>query len=254
MDTAKKWDPQLYTSLHSYISKLGEPLVEMLDPQPDERIADLGCGTGELSNKIAERGAMVIGFDSSEEMIRAASHRFPKVDFFVLDIKDLSQPNVFDGVFSNASLHWVKPPEIAIGKIFRILKPGGRFVAEFGGKGNCALLIDTVSRVLNEFDMASEWINPWYFPSLGEYATLLERQGFIVQDGHHFERPTTWPTPDGLHNWLQMFVYPYMSVRAQAEKTMLFNRIESLLAPKRFHGDHWIADYIRLRIKAIKPA
>ena len=171
-------DPKRYQAKHHYVTAAGADLVEVLDPQVGERVLDLGCGTGELSAQIAAAGAEVVGMDSSVEMIEAAREQFPGLSFAVGDARDFSFAEPFDAVFSNAALHWVKPPETALGCIVACLRPGGRFVAELGGARNIA----TISQGLSD-QLAARGFHPqlpWYFPSLGEYAQLVEKSGLRV--------------------------------------------------------------------------
>jgi trans-aconitate methyltransferase len=89
-----------------------------------------------LAKRLSDLGVHVTGIDKSENMVQQAKHKYPHLKFLVADATTLNYDHEFDAVFSNATLHWVKPPKQALVCIFNSLKPGGRFVAEFGGKGN----------------------------------------------------------------------------------------------------------------------
>ncbi len=130
-----KWDPSSYDDKHNYVSEFGEELVHLLNPDQDETILDIGCGTGDLTYKISTSCKKVVGLDSSFEMIQTAQKKFPDLPFYNLDATNFKIDFLFDAVFSNAALHWITEPEIVIQNINRHLKNGGRFVAEFGGKG-----------------------------------------------------------------------------------------------------------------------
>src|SRR5277367_806312 len=181
-------------------------LLELLDAQPGERVLDLGCGTGTMAAQIAETGAIVTGTDRSAEMIRQAREKYPALKFTVMDARELEFAGPFDAVFSNAALHWIKEPELVIEGIASCLGPGGRFVAEFGGKGNIGTLIAACESAWKNSAPTEKMPNPWYFPSLAEYAGLLEKHGFEVTFASLFDRPT--PLEDGergLQNFLEMF-------------------------------------------------
>jgi trans-aconitate 2-methyltransferase len=120
------WNATQYQARHSYVYEHGENLVEMLAPFAHERILDLGCGSGQLTAKIADAGPHVLGLDSSPEMIAEARRNFPKLAFDVADAASFRVAEPFDAVFSNAALHWVKNAEGAAASIARALKPGGR--------------------------------------------------------------------------------------------------------------------------------
>src|SRR5271165_3913060 len=102
--TMSSWDAVRYQSRHSYVFAYGEGLIDLLDPQPGDRILDLGCGSGQLTAKIAESGAEVTGFDRSAEMIAEARRNFPLLAFEIGDAANFTLDTTFDAVFSNAAL------------------------------------------------------------------------------------------------------------------------------------------------------
>ncbi len=226
------WDAARYQSQHSYVWRHGEALIELLDPRPGERIVDLGCGSGQLAAKIAEKGAEVIGIDASAEMIAQALVNFPSIDFRLGDAAKFAVSPPVDAVFSNAALHWVKDQPAALACIWRALKPGGRFVAEFGGSGN-------IRRILEAADGA----NPWFFPTIGEYAALLEQQGFEVRFATLFDRPTKIEGENGLEEWLAMF-----GAALTKDPRSLAERLRGGM----FRDGAWTLDYRRLRIAAVR--
>src|SRR5437764_541135 len=132
---SQEWNSSRYDKNARFVSDLGEPLVDLLNPQPGERILDLACGDGVLTEKIIARGAEVVGVDGSSDMVAAARKR--GIDARVVDAYHLDFEVGFDAVFSNAALHWMKrDPDAVIRGVRRALKPKGRFVAEMGGHGN----------------------------------------------------------------------------------------------------------------------
>src|SRR5438067_12225299 len=165
------WDPGLYDGRHAFVWKQGAAVVELLAPRPGEAVLDLGCGTGHLTATIAAAGAAVLGVDSSAEMIAEARRNYPALAFEVGDARKLTDRDRFDAVFSNAALHWVREAEAVVEGVGRALKPGGRFVAEFGGRGNVRALLAAV-RAACERVLGTAVEHPWYFPSVGEYAGL----------------------------------------------------------------------------------
>src|SRR5699024_10906755 len=136
------WNPTLYDTNHAFVSDYGNHLIELLAPKPNEQILDLGCGTGDLTNTLYNKKANVVGVDQSENMILQAKAKYPHIDFWVKDATKLGYDSEFDAVFSNATLHWIKEPEQALNHIYKSLKCNGRFIAEFGGKGNVQTIVD----------------------------------------------------------------------------------------------------------------
>lgn len=239
------WNAAAYQNRHSYVWQHGESLLELLKPQVGERILDLGCGPGQLTEQIAASGAAMIGLDSDPAMIAQAQTNYPHLTFQVGDAANFQLSEPVDAVFSNAALHWVTQAEPAAHCIAAALKPGGRFVAEFGGKGN----VQTILKALAEVSGRS--LNPWYFPSLSEYVTLLESAGLEVVYAHLFDRPTPLGEA-GLAGWLEMFgqrFFADLSAEAWAE---IVRAVEAA-APQLYQEKEWIADYRRLRVIAMKP-
>ena len=165
--TTEDWAASDYDRNAGFVSRFGEGVVDLLDPRPGERVLDLGCGTGDLSREISSRGAEVMGVDFSTEMISRAAGKYPHLRFEVADARSLDlDADGFDAVFSNAALHWVKEASQVIRAVHRVLRPGGRFVAELGGRGNVRTVELAIEETLAEHGIFAAERNPWYFPSL----------------------------------------------------------------------------------------
>jgi len=230
------WNPALYQKSHAFVWQYGRDLLDLLAPAGDERILDAGCGTGQLTAEIARSGAAVTGIDASAAMIGQARANYPELQFEVQDVRMLPYREELDAVFSNAALHWVHEARAAAASIARALKPGGRFVAEFGGKGN-------VQAILNAADAG----NPWYFPSIAAYAAVLESSGLEVVYAALFDRPTKLDGPDGMRKWFEMFGAALLPAEGREE---FLTRVEQRAAPELRRGGVWYADYRRLRVQA----
>jgi len=254
LQTSKdNWNANLYDQSHSFVSKYGNSLVELLAPKEGERILDLGCGTGDLAKKLDGQGVTVVGIDKSENMIAQAKNKYPTIHFSVKDATNLEYMNEFDAVFSNATLHWVKPPSKALACIYESLKIGGRFVAEFGGKGNVQLITnEIVKQITNEgIEFQSEH-NPWYYPSIGQYAALMEEIGFRVTFAQHYDRPTPLEGEDGLSNWIHMFGSQFFTGIEEEQRLKIIAKIEDALRPVLYQEGAWVADYKRIRVIGVK--
>ncbi|MBA4544648.1 MULTISPECIES: trans-aconitate 2-methyltransferase [Thermoactinomyces] len=248
-----EWNATFYDEKVYFVSKLGEDLIQLLSPKPHETILDLGCGTGDLTNKIAQEGAKTLGIDSSPDMINKAREKYPHLSFEVQDAYQFQSKETFDAVFSNAVLHWIKEPTKVIKNIWFNLKPHGRLVAEFGGKGNVESIFLAIKETLEEYQIDIESRNPWYFPSIGEYCTLLEKNGFRVLNAIHFDRPTPLPGGEhGLDHWLDMFTDSFFQGFSTTERREIYQKIKYNLHSKLYQKGTWVADYKRLRIFAIK--
>lgn len=247
------WNANLYDTKHGFVSKYGNDLINLLAPEKGERILDLGCGTGDLAKILHDLGVEVVGADHSEAMVQQAKSKYPDMQFVVQDATMLHYDNEFDAVFSNAVLHWVKQPELALSGIFNSLKPGGRFVAEFGGKDNVQTITAAIISQLQDtgIDFTNEQF-PWYYPSIGEYASLMEAAGFRVTFAHHFDRPTPLDGENGLKNWIDMFANSFFEGITLDKKAFIIEKVEQQLKSQLYIEGKWVADYKRIRIIGVK--
>src|SRR5690348_3342319 len=211
----QSWDPDRYARNARFVSDLGMAVVDLLAPQPGEAILDLGCGDGALTEKLVVAGCRVVGIDGSAAQVAAARER--GLDARVGDGHELAFEREFDAVFSNAALHWMKrdPDAVAAG-VARALKPGGRFVGEFGGHGNVAAIVTALLAVLARHDLDGMRGHPWYFPTPAAYRKRLEAQGFRVESIDLIPRPT--PLPTGMSAWLDTFGEPMLKLLPQGER------------------------------------
>ncbi|MEX0808726.1 MAG: class I SAM-dependent methyltransferase [Dongiaceae bacterium] len=246
-DAAQHWDPNRYQRNAGFVPALGEAVLEWLDPKPGERILDLGCGDGVLTEKLVARGAIVVGVDASAEQIAAAQGR--GLDARVMDGARLAFDRPFDAVFSNAALHWMRDPDAIIQGVARALKPSGRFVGEFGGKDNVSAIVNALAAVLGRRGIDAAALNPWYFPDKGEYRMRLQRHGFVVERIERFARPT--PLPGEIEGWLETFAESFLAAVPPRDRPALLAEVAGEAAPLlRDAAGGWHADYVRLRFAA----
>lgn len=249
--THQTWNPEEYARHAGFVAVLGMPVVEWLAPQPGEQILDLGCGDGVLTEKLVALGCEVVGVDGSAAQVRAAVAR--GVEARVLDGHELDYHEAFDAVFSNAALHWMKrDPDQVIAGVWRALKPGGRFVAEFGGHGNVGQIRRVLHEALERRGIGAEQYDPWYFPAPDAYQTRLEAHGLDVRKIALIPRPT--PLPGDITGWLATFAESFTSVLPETERITLINEVREILRPILCDNQgQWTADYVRLRFVAFKP-
>jgi trans-aconitate methyltransferase len=256
MKANDQWDAKLYDANHSFVNEMARGLVEILSPRAGERILDLGCGTGALAWQIADSGAIVLGVDASASMIAQAQKNYPQLDFRVGDATTMEFAEPFDAVFSNAALHWIKPPEAVAAQMFAALKPGARLVLEMGGKGNVSKVLGSAIAAGRSLGIElTAFIDINYFPSIGEYAGLLERAGFAVGSAVLFDRLTPLTDGDaGLANWIRMFRSGALDAVPENRCGEFFAAMEAQCKADLFREGVWHADYRRLRVTAVRPA
>jgi len=248
---AQTWDASSYNHNAGFVSELGAGVVELLAPQPGERILDLGCGEGTLAAALQAAGCQVVGVDSSEALVAAARAR--GVDARVANGEALTFDSDLDAVFSNAALHWMRDADAVLQGVHKALVPGGRFVAEMGGYGCVAKIRAALAEVLTRYDIDARARDPWYFPSAQEYSERLERAGFRVRSIVLFERPT--PLPTGVEGWLATFARTQLAGLTPEQTSSALAETRALLEPQLKGTDGiWRADYTRLRFAADKPA
>lgn len=249
MRRSTAWNPESYAKNARFVSDLGEPLLRLLDAEPGELILDLGCGDGALTEKIASYGCAVIGVDSSFPQLKAAKDR--GLNVAVMDGHQLSFRRQFDAVFTNAALHWMKQPEAVVAGIASSLKPGGRFIGEFGGKGNVETIRSALHAGLRRHAIDPTPIDPWYYPAPQQYSKLLSKAGFTVTYIDLIPRPTK--LPGDILDWLEIFAQPFTQALAESQRIDFLKEIKNELATCLRDGDgNWIADYVRLRFKATR--
>lgn len=249
-----KWDAQLYNDKHSFVYDYGKALIDLLHPQKDERILDLGCGSGQLTAQIGELAKEVVGFDNSSEMVKDAKEKYDHIEFHVKDAAHFTFENKFDAIFSNAVLHWVTNYQGSIQSMYEALNPEGRIVLEFGGKGNVEAIVGQLRYALKRKGYEHQArLALWYFPSVGEYASALESVGFRVELAQHFDRPTELVDQEsGVKDWLSMFCDPFFDGVEADHIEEIKNEVQENVRPICLIDGKWFADYKRLRIKAIK--
>jgi len=240
------WNADDYNKNARFVSDYGHQVADLLGDIRGLRVLDLGCGDGPLTKELENRGADVVGVDASPAMIEKAKEL--GLNVAVMDARELTFDNEFDAVFSNATLHWVKPPELAVAGVARALKPGGIFVAEMGGHGNVAAIV-TALIAATRLHGLPDFESPWYYPTPSEYGQLLIEHGFEIESIALIPRPT--PLPTGMLGWLKTFAQTSLAEFRQESVTTVLDTAVELLKPSLCDSaGNWTADYIRLRFRA----
>ncbi|MFD0673127.1 class I SAM-dependent methyltransferase [Cohnella sp. GCM10027633] len=248
------WEATKYDDAMHFVSGYGVNVMEALRPQMGEAIVDFGCGTGDLAAKIAASGANVVGVDISPEMVERARTKYPDITFEVADGMRWNATKKYDAVFSNAALHWMKDAEAAVRTMSGSLRVGGRLVVEFGGYGNVGNIVEAMRKTMHENGRMDAFVMPWYFPKVGEYASLLEKHGFEVRHAMLYDRPTPLEEGEqGMMGWLRMFGGAMVPTATEEESERWFaEACDKLRTTAQYADGQWTADYRRIRVEAIK--
>ncbi len=245
------WDPRAYERNGAFVHGLASGVLEWLNAQPAEYILDLGCGDGQLTKRIGDSGAHVLGVDASPEMVEAARERGVEAEAANAEALPFRDAR-FDAVFSNAVLHWVRNQDAMVAQVYRVLKPGGRFVAEMGGHGNVAAIRVALIAMLERHGYGDREDGVNYYPTAESYTERLKRHGFHVEQMALIPRPTKL-AESGMEGWLRTFRRGVLDGLPEEKRDAVVKETSELLAAAlRDEAGNWIADYVRLRFVARK--
>lgn len=246
-----KWNSELYDSKHNFVSEYGKDLIEFIPSDINQKILDLGCGTGTLTYQLSDKCSYILGVDSSADMIELAKKNYPSVDFKVMNILSLPFNREWDIIFSNAVFHWVKDHNLLVKNIEQSLKNGGKLICEFGAKGNISIIEKNFEIALKE--LGFEYNSKFNFPSEEEFKNILLSHNFDVKDIYSFDRPTVFNHgEDGLYNWAEQFFRLELDNFNDDQQKIILNRFEEISREELWNGSNWVGDYRRLRVIAEK--
>ncbi len=248
-----KWDAEKYTSDFSFVHQYGNSVIELIDVDKGSTVLDLGCGNGSLTQTLHEKGYAVKGMDASKELLDIARKNYPTLEFIQGDAADFALSEPVDAVFSNAVFHWIdkERQQDMMKCVFNALKKNGQFIFEFGGHGNNQCIHSVLATIFSEYGYRYKL--PFYFPTISEYATLLENTGFRVNYAVLFDRLTELNGENGLKDWINMFVKtPFSIIKREQEKETIIDRAVAALRNDLYVEGKWYADYVRIRMKAIR--
>lgn len=248
-----QWDGEGYTSNFSFVHQYGQDVVELIEAEQGSTVLDLGCGNGALSKVLQEEGYRVKGMDASLELLEIARKSYPEIEFIQADATSFSLEEPVDAVFSNAVLHWIERErqQDMLKCVHGALVECGEFVLEMGGYGNNDLIHKALGQVFAAHGFSYKM--PFYFPTIGEYAALLEQAGFQVKYAVLFDRPTELKGEDGMKDWIKMFLKtPLSLVEQEAERERIIDEAVDCLRKSLYVKGKWYADYVRLRMRSIK--
>lgn len=246
------WDAEKYKQDFMFVPEYGAAVLDLLDAAPGARVVDLGCGNGALTRQLADRGYQVLGVDASPEQLALARQAYPDLIFREGNALDFALEQPADAIFSNAVLHWIDADkqQAMLDHIASQIRPDGLFVCEFGGKGCAEHVHAELERRFAAHGL--HYRRTFYFPTIGEYAPLLEKAGFRVEYATLFDRPTRQVGPDGLADWIRMFdTAPFADVEPALAYTIIAETVDAL-RPVLYHDDAWYVDYVRIRFKLRK--
>lgn len=254
-----EWDAETYHRLAEPQLAWARRLLSRLVLAGDERVADLGCGTGRSTAELAERvpRGLVVAVDRSAAMIaRAARELAPHrhVHLVRADAAALPFAGVFDVVFSSATFHWIRDHDALFRSIFLALRPGGRLIAQCGGGPNLERLLDRAARLAASpaFRAAfTDWVDPWYFATSEDTARRLRAAGFVDVETGLEPAPTSFADPETYRAFLETVCVREYLARLEPAARERFAR--ELTAAAAADTPPYTLDYWRLNLSARRP-
>ena len=246
-----EWKAKEYTNNFSFVHNYGESVMELLDVPTGAKVIDLGCGNGALTQKLAEKGYEVIGMDASQDMLQIARQKHPALTFIQADATKKIPSEPVEGIFSNAVFHWINDQQALFANVAKTLKPGGQLVFEMGGAECAATVHNALRQCFTKRGLPYAY--SFYFPTIGEYAPIVEAHDLRITYATWFRRPTEQQTGEqGLADWIKMFVREAFKIVDAEQAEDIIAEAEEICRPKLYKAGKWYIDYTRLRMKAVK--
>ena len=246
---AREWDAETYDAVSDPQFEWGMEVLERLELRGDEVALDAGCGSGRVTAELADRltNGRVIAVDGSEAMVEKAKERLKAgADYLVSDLVELELVEPVDLIFSTATFHWIGDHDALFRQLRGCLKPGGRLVAQCGGKGNVAEHTRAIAAAAGDPEYGQHLSGakaPWNFASPEETEPRLAAAGF--EDASCWLQPKPVQPADPLAFVSTVTLGPILD-QLPEEKRRPF--AEAVLAQ---HEEPLILDYVRLNIEAV---
>ena len=244
----RDWDADTYDRISGPMARWGQNVLSRLTLVGDETVLDAGCGSGRVTERLAERlpDGRVIAVDGSPAMIAAARERLSRfgrrVEYVTADLEKrlpVKEGSV-DAVLSTATFHWIGDHPKLFRNVAEVIRPGGRLVAQCGGQGN-------IKSVLRAIAAAGEsWPGPWTLAGPDETKTRLESAGFTDVETWLNDEPTPLDPGEPLREYLQTVVLGAHLERLKPERRDAFVEAVAANLPSS------TIDYVRLNIVATK--
>lgn len=248
MSEVRTWDGASYDRVSGTMEALGLAVLDRLELNGDELVLDAGCGSGRISQALAQRlpRGHVIAVDQSPSMVDAARKRLgPRFDVRVADLLELELERSVDAILSTATFHWIADHDRLFERLHAALVPGGRLVAQCGGEGNIKILRGKVGALLDRDPYAAhfrDWRAPWNYAGAGETRERLLSAGFAEAECWLQPAPRE---PEHPREFLSTIVLGPHVQRLPAELRGRF--MDDALSVV---GEPVVVDYVRLNIDA----
>ena len=255
-----EWDARAYDTLSDPQFSWGLKLLATIPLRGDETVMDAGCGSGRLTEELIKRlpEGRVIAADLSANMLETARERLQwakeGVSFARCDLSNFRLPEPVDGIFSNATLHWVPDHASMFRSLHRALKPGGWLVAQFGGEGNLARLKSRAAHWAKQEPFSShitEEIDSAHYATEAETRRHMEGAGFADIETRRHPEQVRFPDAESMRTFVsKVNLHKYIAALPDQLAQDFANRVVAAAAED---DPPFTLDYIRLTIRAKRP-
>jgi trans-aconitate 2-methyltransferase len=240
----RDWDARTYDRVADPMTRWGETVLERLPLAGNERVLDAGCGSGRVTELLAQRlpDGEVVALDGSPAMVDAARERLARfgarIQYVVADLGRALPIDPVDAILSTATFHWVPDHDALFHNLAAVLRPGGRLVAQCGGAGNIA----SIQRVLAT--IGEGWLGDVHFETPEDTTRRLETAGFDGIECWLTEEPTDFEAGEPLEAYLRTVVLgSHLARLPPSEHDAFVHAVATRLPEPRI-------DYVRLNIGA----
>lgn len=203
----RDWDARTYDRVADPMTRWGSTVLDRLPLRGDERVLDAGCGSGRVTEQLAERlpNGRIIALDGSPAMIEAARERLARfgdrIEYVVADLgRPLPIEGAVDAVLSTATFHWVPDHDALFANLAAVTRRGGWLVAQCGGAGNIA----SIQRVLAT--IGDGWLGAVHFESVLSTTQRLDAAGYVDIECWLTDEPTRFETGEPFETYLRTVV------------------------------------------------
>lgn len=255
-----EFDGEKYKKASKHQREWGNSLISELSLSGNEKILDLGCGDGVLTEQLAQLvpNGRVLGIDASRGMITTAQKRVAiNIAFMQIDINTIDFQDSFDVIFSNATLHWIKDHNRLLKNSYRALKDNGNILWDFAGAGNCSNFFEVVRELMQyekykQYFKDFEW--PWYMPTKNDYEKIVSASGFSTYSIVEVNRDRNFSNSDEMIKWIDHpSIVPFISIIPDEMKAEFRDDVIALMLRKTLQPDGTCFEtFRRIHVKAIK--
>ncbi|HOM30267.1 MAG TPA: methyltransferase domain-containing protein [Deltaproteobacteria bacterium] len=252
-----EFDGREYEKASAHQQEWGNRLISELNLTGNERILDLGCGDGKLTESLSilVPNGCVLGIDASQGMIDVAKQKEKdNLKFKLMDIDTLELHDKYDVIFSNAALHWVKDHQRLWQNLKTILSEKGIVRFNFAADGNCVHFLKIIREAITMDEYKKYFVNfewPWYMPTIEEYKKIVEPLSFSELKiwGENADR--LFPDKESIIGWInQPSIVPFLKCIEESKRDKIRNYVIDRMLQSTSQKDGYYETFRRINVYA----